>query len=51
MPAVHSSEPSRHDPFANLRRVEAERKVFDWRGTQDMEVLVYGKKRERKTGD
>jgi hypothetical protein len=39
-------ETPRRDPFANLRRVEAERErtVFDYRGTQDLEELVYGTK-------
>src|SRR5579885_2369156 len=39
-----------HDPAANLRRAEADRSVFNWRGTQDLDELVYGKKRTDKTG-
>lgn len=39
-----------HDPFANLRRAEAERTVFNYRGTRDLEELVYGKKRVPKDG-
>jgi hypothetical protein len=46
-----NDEPAGHDPFANLRRVEAQRKVFNWRGPQDLEELAYGKKRERKERD
>lgn len=38
------------DPFANLRCAEAERSVFNWRGTQDLDELVYGKKRTDKAG-
>ena len=34
-----------HDPFANLRRAEAERTVFNYRGTRDLEELVYGKRK------
>ena len=36
-------EAPKHDPFANLRRAEAERTVFNYRGTRDLEELVYGK--------
>ena len=39
-----------HDPAANLRRAEAERSKFNWRGTQDLDELVYGKKRTDKAG-
>jgi hypothetical protein len=42
--------PVGHDPFANLRRVEAQPPVFHWRGSQDLEELVHGKKRGRKDG-
>jgi hypothetical protein len=31
-----------------LRRAEAERTVFNWRGTQDLDELVYGKKKTGK---
>jgi hypothetical protein len=44
------SQSSHHDPFAKLRRTEAERAVFNWRGTQDLDELVYGKKRTDKAG-
>src|SRR5919205_1752303 len=33
------AEVPEHDPFANLRRAEAERTVFNYRGTQDLEEL------------
>jgi hypothetical protein len=46
--AAPTSQGTAHDPFANLRRVEAERTVFNWRGTQDLDELVYGKKRTDK---
>ena len=42
------SETMKHDPFANLRRAEAERTVFNYRGTQDLEELVYGKRKHDK---
>ena len=46
---VDSESVGKHDPFANLRRVEAERPVFKYRGTQDLEELVYGKRKHNKT--
>ena len=46
-----SGQPKAQDPFANLRRAEAERTVFNWRGTRDLDELVYGKGRARKDGD
>ncbi|HEX9273357.1 MAG TPA: hypothetical protein VGA01_14215, partial [Candidatus Binatia bacterium] len=46
---VDSESVGKHDPFANLRRVEAERPVFNYRGTQDLEELVYGKRKHNKT--
>lgn len=39
-------EPPGHDPLANWRRVEANRFKFDYRGTEDLEELVYGRKRK-----
>ena len=39
------AEVPEHDPFANLRRAEAERTVFNYRGTRDLEELVYGKRK------
>ncbi len=32
-----------HDPLANLRRVEASRPGFHFRGTENLDVLVYGR--------
>lgn len=42
------AEVPEHDPFANLRRVEAERTVFNYRGTRDLEELVYGKRKHNQ---
>ena len=33
-----------HDPLANLRRVEASRPGFHFRGTENLDVLVYGRR-------
>jgi len=41
-------EVPKHDPFANLRRAEAERTVFNYRGTRDLEELVYGKRKHNQ---
>lgn len=46
--AQERAEVVKRDPFANLRRVEAERTVFNYRGTQDLEELVYGKRKHDK---
>lgn len=46
--APPTSQTPVHDPFANLRRADAERTVVNWRGTQDLDELVYGKKRTDK---
>jgi Family of unknown function (DUF5338) len=48
--AAPTSETPARDPFANLRRADAERTVVNWRGTQDLDELVYGKKRTDKAG-
>ena len=48
--AAQTSQTPVHDPFANLRRADAERTVVNWRGTQDLDELVYGKKRDDKAG-
>lgn len=48
--ATLADEPPPYDPFANLRRAEAERSGFNWQGTQDLDELVYGKKRIDKAG-
>ena len=33
-----------HDPLANLRRVEASRPGFHFRGTENLDVLIYGRR-------
>jgi hypothetical protein len=45
VPAPCPEQPPIHDPFANLRRAEAERTVFNYRSTRDLDELVYGKKK------
>ena len=45
VPAPCSEQPPTHDPFANLRRAEAERTVLKYRGSRDLDELVYGKKK------
>jgi hypothetical protein len=50
VPASCSEVPPSHDPFANLRRAEAERTAFHWRGTRDLDELVYGKKTGKAEG-
>ncbi len=37
-----------HDPLANLRRVEACRPGFHFRGTESLDVLVYGRRESRE---
>lgn len=44
---VNRTESPNFDPLANIRRVEAERPGFHWRGTQDLDVLVHGEKKNR----
>jgi hypothetical protein len=39
---------SAHDPLANLRKVEESRPGFHFRGTEDLDVLVHGKKDSRE---
>lgn len=46
-----SDRPATYDSFANLRRAEAERTVVNWRGTRDLDELVYGKRRALRDGD
>jgi hypothetical protein len=36
-----------HDPLVNLRRVEASRPGFHYRGTENLDVLVYGRRESR----
>jgi hypothetical protein len=37
-----------HDPLVNLRKLEESRPGFHFRGTEDLDVLVYGKKDSRQ---
>jgi hypothetical protein len=37
-----------HDPLVNLRRVEACRPGFHYRGTENLDVLVYGRREARE---
>jgi hypothetical protein len=36
-----------HDPLVNLRRLEASRPGFHYRGTENLDVLVYGRRESR----
>ena len=44
---VNRVESPDFDPLANIRRREANRPGFHWRGTQDLDVLVHGEKKDR----
>jgi hypothetical protein len=37
-----------HDPLANLRKVEASRPGFHFRGTEKLDVLVHGRRESRE---
>lgn len=37
-----------HDPLVNLRKLEASRPGFHYRGTENLDVLVYGRKESRE---
>ena len=37
-----------HDPLANLRKVEASRPGFHFRGTENLNVLVHGRRESRE---
>ena len=37
-----------HDPLANLRKVEASRPGFHFRGTENLDVLVHGRRESRE---
>jgi|GraSoiStandDraft_32_1057276.scaffolds.fasta_scaffold1068529_2 hypothetical protein len=43
---VASNLPDGFDPLANIRRLEAARPGFHYRGTQDLAILVHGRKRD-----
>ena len=38
----------KHDPLVNLRRLEVSRPGFHYRGTEDLDVLVYGERGSRE---
>jgi hypothetical protein len=47
VPELHAQQTAtgvQHDPLANLRRVEASRPGFHFRGTEDLDVLVHGRR-------
>jgi hypothetical protein len=37
-----------HDPLVNLRRVEQSRPGFHYRGTENLDVLVHGRRESRE---
>ena len=41
-----SNPPDGFDPLANIRRLEASRPGFHYRGTQDLDILVHGRKKD-----
>ena len=43
LPAQQTVSRVEHDPLVNLRRVEASRPGFHYRGTENLDVLVHGK--------
>jgi len=43
---VSGRRPDGFDPLANIRRLEASRPGFHYRGTQDLEILVHGRKKD-----
>ena len=45
---VSHSSPPEFDPLENLRRAEADRPGFHYRGTEDLHELVYGTKKNCK---
>lgn len=38
----------KHDPLVNLRRLEASRPGFHYRGTENLDVLVHGRRQSRE---
>jgi hypothetical protein len=50
VPELHAQQTAtgvEHDPLANLRKVEASRPGFHYRGTENLDVLVYGRRESR----
>ena len=46
-PELHARQTAtgvKHDPLVNLRRIEVSRPGFHYRGTENLDVLVYGRK-------
>jgi hypothetical protein len=51
LPKLHSQETDtsvEHDPLANLRKIEASRPGFHFRGTENLDVLVHGRRESRE---
>lgn len=48
LPAQHTASRVEHDPLVNLRRVEACRPGFHYGGTEDLDVLVLGRRESRE---
>src|SRR5438094_10586108 len=47
VPELHARQTAagvKHDPLVNLRRIEVSRPGFHYRGTENLDVLVYGRK-------
>jgi len=51
VPELHARQTAtgaEHDPLANLRKVEASRPGFHFRGTENLDVLVHGRRESRE---
>src|SRR6516165_68179 len=51
VPELHAEQTAtgtEHDPLANLRKVEASRPGFHFRGTHSLNVLVHGRREPRE---
>ncbi len=51
VPELHARQTAsgvEHDPLANLRRVEASRPGFHFRGAENLDVLVHGRRESRE---
>jgi len=51
VPELHAQQTAAgvvHDPLANLRKVEASRPGFQFRGTENLDVLVHGRRESRE---
>ena len=50
-PELHARQTAtgvKHDPLVNLRRIEASRPGFHYRGTENLDVLVHGRRESHK---